>query len=73
MNLKIKTKDIELEYSDEYAIIEENAKKRIIEMLDRVFEKQTMLEVSKPIPNPYYTPTTQPIVGTVDEIFNAKK
>jgi len=72
MNLKIKTKDIELEYSDEYSFIEENAKKRILEVLDKVFEKQTMLEISKPIPNPDWKPT-QTLVGTVDEIFNAKK
>lgn len=52
MNLKIKTKDIELEYSDEYSIIEENAKIRILAMLDKAFEKQSMLESFKPIHNP---------------------
>ena len=49
MNLKIKTKDIELEYSDEYSIIEEAAKTRILAMLDKAFEKQSMLESFKPI------------------------
>ena len=52
MNLKIKTKDIEIEYSDEYSIIEEAAKTRILTILDTVFTKQSMLETSKPTSNP---------------------
>ena len=52
MNLKIKTKDIEIEYSDEYSIIEEAAKTRILTILDTVFEKQSILESFKPIYNP---------------------
>ena len=44
MNLKIKTKDIELDYKDEYSIIEEDAKKRILELLDSVYQKQKDLE-----------------------------
>lgn len=54
MNLKIKTKDIELEYSDEYSIIEEAAKTRILTILDTVFTKQSMLETSKPMINPNF-------------------
>ena len=52
MTIKIKTKDIELEYQDEYSIIEEAAKIRILALLDTVFEKQSMLESCKPIHNP---------------------
>lgn len=56
MRLHVKTKDIELEYTDEYSIIEESAKIRILEILDRVFEKQTVLETIKPIQNPDWRP-----------------
>ena len=49
MTIKIKTKDIEIEYQDEYSIIEEAAKIRILALLDTVFEKQFRLETSKPI------------------------
>lgn len=44
MNLKIKTKDIELDYKDEYSIIEEVAKKRILELIDSFYQKQKELE-----------------------------
>lgn len=37
MKLKIKTPDIELEYSDEYSIIEEAAKKRILEIINQLY------------------------------------
>jgi hypothetical protein len=40
MQLKIKTPDIELEYSDEYSIIEEAAKKRILEIIDQLYSHQ---------------------------------
>ena len=74
MKLTIKTKDIELEYQDEYSIIEESAKTRILTILDKVFEKQTILEASKPILNPYPTGIINtPFVGTVEEFFNDKK
>ena len=37
MILKITTDDIQLEYSDEYSIIEEPAKKRLIEIIDKLY------------------------------------
>jgi hypothetical protein len=37
MQLKIKTPDIELEYTDEYSIIEEAAKKRILEIINQLY------------------------------------
>lgn len=40
MQLKIKTPDIELEYSDEYSIIEESAKKRILEIINQLYAHQ---------------------------------
>lgn len=40
MQLKIKTPDIELEYNDEYNIIEEAAKKRILEIIDQLYKYQ---------------------------------
>lgn len=43
MIIKIKTKEIELEYTDEYSMIEESSKKRIIEILDKLFEKSQIL------------------------------
>ena len=46
MQLKIKTPDIELEYSDEYNIIEEAAKKRILEIIDQLYKHQVN---SKPL------------------------
>tara|TARA_R110000868_G_scaffold329984_1_gene590900 strand:+ start:115 stop:315 length:201 start_codon:yes stop_codon:yes gene_type:complete len=57
MKLIIKAKDIELEYQDDYAILEPQAKDRIIELIKTIYSAQ-----------PTYIPT-----GTVDEIFNAKK
>ena len=56
MKLTIKTKDIELEYQDEYAMLEPQAKDRIIELIKTIYSAQ-----------PTYIPT-----GTVEEIFNAK-
>lgn len=40
MQLKIKTPDIELEYNDEYSIIEEAAKKRILEIINQLYVHQ---------------------------------
>lgn len=57
MKLVIKTKDIELEYQDEYAMLEPQAKDRIIELIKTIYSAQ---------------PTYIPMVGTVDEIFNVK-
>ena len=49
MTLKIKTTDIELEYSDEYSIIEESAKKRIIEIIDKLYSYR-IVHLDKPLP-----------------------
>ena len=47
MKLHIKTPNIEIDYSDEYSIIEEVAKKRLIELLDRIYEKEELLNNNK--------------------------
>ena len=57
MKLTIKTKDLELEYQDEYSLLERDTKDRIIELIKTIYSAQ-----------PTYIPT-----GTVEEIFNAKK
>ena len=57
MKLIIKTKDIEIEYEDGYSMLESQAKDRIIELIKTIYSAQ---------------PTYIPLVGTVDEIFNAK-
>jgi len=57
MKLTIKTKDIEIEYEDGYSMLEPQAKDRIIELIKTIYSAQ-----------PTYIP-----VGTVEEIFNAKK
>jgi len=67
MTLKIRTEDIEIEYTDEYSIIEETAKKRILEILDRVFEKQTVLETIKPIHPPDWRPIKCKYCGGEDK------
>ena len=69
MNLKIKTKDIELEYTDEYSIIEESAKLRILEILSQAFENQIRLDSIKPIPNSNPVSTYH---GTAEQFFNMK-
>ena len=69
MNLKIKTKDIELEYTDEYSIIEESAKLRILEILSQVFENQIRLDSIKPITNLNPSSTYH---GTAEHFFNMK-
>lgn len=56
MKLTIKTKDIELEYQDEYSLLEIVVKDRIIELIKTIYSAQ-----------PKYMPT-----GTVEEIFNMK-
>jgi hypothetical protein len=48
MILKIKTADIELEYRDEYSIIEEAAKKRLLEIINQIYVNQ---ENSKSLPH----------------------
>ena len=47
MRLHIKTKDIELEYSEEYNILEEDAKKRIVDLLEKVYEKEELVNNNK--------------------------
>lgn len=61
MKLVIKTKDIEIEYQDEYSILEAPAKERIESLIKTIYSAQ-----------PAYI-ASAPIVGTVEEIFNAKK
>jgi len=57
MKLTIKTKDIELEYEDGYSMLEAQAKDRIESLIKLIYSA-----------HPTYIP-----VGTVEEIFNAKK
>jgi hypothetical protein len=40
MTLKIKTADIELEYTDEYKIIEGQAKQHILDIINKIQEHQ---------------------------------
>jgi hypothetical protein len=49
MTLKIKTADIELEYSDEVCMIDENAKKRVIEIIDKLYSYR-VVHLDKPLP-----------------------
>jgi hypothetical protein len=61
MKLVIKTADIEIEYEDEYAMLESQAKDRIESLIKTIYSSR---------------PTSihnMPIVGTVEEIFNKKK
>lgn len=67
MNLKIKTKDIELEYSDGYSIIEESAKTRLLTILDTVFKEQIELEKVKPVPNQDWKPIKCKYCGGEDK------
>ena len=57
MKLIIKTKDIELEYQDDYSLLEDKVKDRIESLISLIYSAQ-----------PTYIPT-----GTVEEIFNMKK
>ena len=61
MKLVIKTRDVEVEYEDEYAMLEDKAKDRIESLLKTIYSAQ-----------PAYV-ASAPIVGTVEEIFNKKK
>lgn len=60
MKLVIKTKDIELEYQDEYSKMEADVRDRIRDILKTIYE-------SKPI-----AIHNIPKIGTVDEIFKNK-
>jgi hypothetical protein len=60
MKLVIKTRDIELEYQDEYAMLETQAKDRIESLLKTIYSSQSTYIASAPI------------VGTVEEIFKKK-
>jgi hypothetical protein len=57
MKLTIKTRDIELEYQDDYSLLEDKVKDRIVDLIKTIYSAQ---------------PTYTPVVGTVEEIFNAK-
>jgi len=57
MKLTIKTKDLELEYQDDYSLLEREVKDRIIDLIKTIYSAQ---------------PTYTPVIGTVEEIFNAK-
>ena len=57
MKLVIKTKDLELEYQDDYSLLERDVKDRIESLLKTIHTTQ-----SPSIPT-----------GTVEEIFNMKK
>jgi hypothetical protein len=50
MTLKIKTSDIELEYIDEHGIIVEDAKKRLIEIIDKLYSYR-VVHLDKPLPH----------------------
>ena len=41
MTLKIRTADIELEYTDEYNIIEGQAKNHILEIINKIYAHQS--------------------------------
>jgi hypothetical protein len=49
MTLKIKTADVELEYIDEHGIIVEEAKKRLIEIIDKLYSYR-VVHLDKPLP-----------------------
>lgn len=57
MTLKIKTADIELEYSDELSIIDENAKKRVIEIIDKLYSYR-VVHFDKPLPTVFPSHTS---------------
>jgi hypothetical protein len=50
MTLKIKTADIELEYTDEYSIIEGQAKQYILDIINKIHEHQVIHSKSLPLP-----------------------
>ncbi len=49
MTLKIKTADVELEYIDEHSVIVEDAKKRLIEIIDKLYSYR-VVQFDKPLP-----------------------
>jgi len=50
MTLKIRTADIELEYTDEYKIIEVQAKNHILEIIDKIYSYR-VIHLDKPLPH----------------------
>lgn len=44
MNLKIKTQDIEIEFTDQCSALHEDSKKRILEVIESVMTQQLSLE-----------------------------
>ncbi len=50
MTLKIRTADIELEYTDEYNIIEAQAKNHILEIINQIYSYR-VIHLDKPLPH----------------------
>lgn len=48
MTIYVKTPNIELEYADEHSIFLDEAKKRIIDLLDKVYEKEALANKTNP-------------------------
>ena len=61
MKLIIKTADIEIEYSDDYAMLEAQAKDRLESLIETIYSARPTVAHN------------MPITGTVEEIFNKKK
>ena len=62
MKLIIKTRDIEIEYQDDYSMLEGQAKDRIIELIKTIYSSQPANTM----------PNTLSFVGTVDEFLKKK-
>lgn len=61
MKLRIKTKNIEIGYVDDYSTLEEKAKERIESLIKTVYESEA---AAAPM-----AIHTAPVIGTVEEIF----
>jgi hypothetical protein len=61
MKLIIKTADIEIEYQDEYSMLEAQPKDRLESLIKTIYSSR---------PTAIHN---MPAVGTVEEIFNKKK
>ena len=68
MKLSIKTKDIEIEYQDDYSKIEKEVKERLEDIIKRVYEYEAQ---SKPVR--IIHGTTNPERMTWEEAFNSKQ
>ena len=65
MTLKIKTAEVEIEYIDEYSILNEEAKKRILDIINQLYTNQVS---GKPIP----TVSAYDTFGTMNSNYNIK-